>query len=66
MHGIKINKTQLIQIKQNESRVVEALSRPERPATDWGQVLKSKDKPCTVECCSLRAQVHGTLTLQLT
>ena len=66
MHGIKINKQSSYKSSKNEVEVVEALSRPERPAADWGQVLESKDKPCTIECCSLRAPVHGTLTLQLT
>ena len=51
MQGIKINRAHTNQAK-TKSRVVEALSRPERPAADWGQVLESKDKPCTVELFS--------------
>jgi hypothetical protein len=40
MHGIKIDKQSSYKSSKNEVEVVEALSRPERPAADWGQVLE--------------------------
>ena len=39
-----VKKIKRIQIKQNESRVVETIFCPERPAAEWGQVLEPKDK----------------------